>query len=156
MIGALKRKLMLSVAVLALLVGTVLAIVTASGSSEGPSTQPPVARPLIDDTRPSGDLAVAADYIGIPRAQLRSKLLAGSTLAEIAAGTAGRSASGLMDALFATKAAYLSRALAAGRLSEAKRASRLAKLPERLEAEIHRHHGHRRHENRHPSPRRAP
>jgi hypothetical protein len=149
MTGALKRKLMIGVAVLALLVGTVLAIVTASGSSEGPSTQPPVTGPMIDDARPSGDLAIAADYIGITRAQLRSDLLAGSTLAEIANGTAGRSASGLKDVLFASRAAYLRRALAVGKLSKAKQASRLAKLPERLEAEIHRHHGRRHRGHRH-------
>jgi hypothetical protein len=141
MTGALKRKLMIGVAVLALLVGTVLAIVTASGSSEGPSTQPPIAGAVIDDTRPSGDLAIAANYIGIPGAQLRSDLLAGSTLAEIANSTAGRSAAGLMDALFAAKAEYLSKAVSTGRLSKSKQASKLAKLPERLATEIHRHHG---------------
>jgi hypothetical protein len=143
MTGALKRKLMIGVAVLALLVGTVLAIVTASGSSDAPSTQPPVAGPMIDDARPSGDLAIAAHYIGITRAQLRSELLAGSTLAEIANGAAGRSASGLKDVLFASRAAYLGRALAVGKLSKVQQANRLAKLPERLEAELHRHHGHR-------------
>jgi hypothetical protein len=138
MTGALKRKIMIGVAVLALLVGVVLAIVTASGSSDGPTRPQPRRAAGLPG---ASDLALAASYIGISRAQLRHELDAGSTLADVANATRGRSASGLMDALFAASAARLSAAVSAGKLSKSKQTTRLAKLPERLNTEIHRHHG---------------
>ncbi len=137
MAGTPKRKIMIGVAVLAILVGTVLAIVTASGSSEGP-----LVRPHHDaDARDSrGDLALASAYLGVSRAQLRHELSSGSTLADIANATSGHSASGLEHAMFAARAARLSEAVSTGALSKAKQTSRLARLSEHLAAEIYRQH----------------
>ncbi len=140
MIGAHKRKIMLAVAVLALVTGAIVAIVTASGSSEGPLQPIPHHDAGVRNAGGSSDLALAARYLGVSKAQLRHELNFGSTLADIANATTGRTASGLTDALFAAKAARLSEAVSAGKLSKAEQASRLAKLPERLAAEIYRHH----------------
>lgn len=138
MTGERKRKIMIGVAVLAILAGTVLAIVTASGSSAGPIKPGSHREEGARDARRASDLTLAAAYLGVSRAQLRRDLSSGSTLAEIANATSGRSAYGLTDALFAARAALLSEEVSAGKLSEAEQARRLAKLPERLAAEIHR------------------
>jgi hypothetical protein len=140
MTGARKRKILIGVAVLAILAGAVVAIVTASGSSRGPWLPNQHRDAGIRATRASGDLALAAAYLGVSRAQLRHELSSGSTLADIANATGGRSASGLTDALFAAKAARLSEEVSTGKLSKDKQASRLAKLPERLAAEVYRQH----------------
>jgi hypothetical protein len=140
MTGASKRKIMIGVGVLALVLGAAVAIMTASGSSKGPIKPNSHHLVGIRDIRDSGDLALAADYLGVSRAQLRHELSSGSTLADIANTTSGHSASGLTDALFAAKAARLNEAVSTGKLSKAKQASRLAKLPESLAVEIYRQH----------------
>ena len=138
MTGASKRKSMVGVAVAALLVGAVLAIVTFSGSRKGPiePSSNHVAR--FHDVGGPSDLALAAAYLGVSRAQLRHQLSSGSTIAELANTTSGHSAAELTDALFAAKAARLSAAASAGKLSKSDQASRLAKLPKRIAAEIYR------------------
>jgi hypothetical protein len=140
MTGASKRKIMIGVGTLALVFGAIVAIVTASGSSKGPA-QPGTGHAAgIRDARGSGDLALAAAYLGVSRAQLRHELSSGSTLADIANASSGHSASGLADVLFAAKAARLSKEVSTGRLSKTQQASRLATLPEHLAAELYRQH----------------
>ena len=51
----------------------------------------------------AGDLAAAAAYLGISQAGLQTKLRAGSTLAQVAAATAGKSKAGLVAALVAAE-----------------------------------------------------
>src|SRR5258708_4332526 len=46
--------------------------------------------------RGHGDLAVAADYLGLSRAQVRDALRAGRTLAKVAGTTGGKSSAGLV------------------------------------------------------------
>jgi hypothetical protein len=87
-----------------------------------------------------GDIAVAAAYLGLERAQLRDELRSGRTLAEIAGGTAGRSASGLIDALVSARAARLQAAVADKKLPAAKAGKRLAGLRKRVTLEVNRIH----------------
>jgi hypothetical protein len=69
--------------------------------------------------------AAAAAYLGISVRQLRARLHAGRTLAEIASATPGRSPAGLIDALIAAKKRRIAARTAAGRLtpSQADRAN---------------------------------
>jgi hypothetical protein len=54
-----------------------------------------------------GQVAVAADYLGVSRSQLRSEMRSGHTLAYIAAHTPGRSTAGLIDLLVRERTAAL-------------------------------------------------
>jgi hypothetical protein len=58
------------------------------------------------------NLIVASHYLGIPTAHIRSQLRAGKTLAQIARATPGRSVTGLVDALIATRHTVLESILA--------------------------------------------
>ncbi len=140
MTGARIRKLMLGVAALAIVSGVVVAIATAP-NSDGPLSPPATRGASAHPDAHTSDLALAAAYIGISTAQLRRELDVGSSLAEIANATAGRSASGLLDALLAPRAARLGKAVSTGRLSKTEQNRRLAKIFKRLGKEIHRHEG---------------
>jgi hypothetical protein len=109
----LKRKLMFSVAVVAVLAGGTAAVVMASQSGT--------------HHRHSGTLAVASSYLGVSEAQLRSELGSGKSLAQVAGATSGRSATGLIDALEAAQ--------------KQKLAATAATLPSRITAEVDRRHG---------------
>ena len=104
------RKLLLTVAVAAVLAGVTMAAIT-------------VARPAAHP-RPGGTLATAAGYLGMSTAELQRELQSGESLAQIANATGGRSTSGLIDALVAAGKARL--------------AAAAAKLPERVAAEVNR------------------
>jgi hypothetical protein len=67
-------------------------------------------------------------------ARLHSQLRSGQTLAQIADATAGKSSAGLVDALVAAKRSKLAGATAAGRLTRARQAKRLAGLDKRMRA----------------------
>jgi hypothetical protein len=135
----LKRKIMVGVAVLAVLAGGILAIVTASG--KGPSGARLSGEARIRGAASPTDLALAASYLDLSRAQLRHALRTGSALATVADATHGKSASGLIGALFAARAARLSAGASSGQLSAAERAGRLAKLRQRVTAEVYRYRG---------------
>jgi hypothetical protein len=113
--GKLKRNIMIGVAVLAVLAGGIVAIVTASGSGEAPVTQAHRTDARRAHARVEGDLALAASYLGITRPQLRHDLRSGSSLADVANTTRERSASGLFGALYAARAARLSSGESAGK-----------------------------------------
>jgi hypothetical protein len=85
----------------------------------------------------------AARYLGLSPVQLRAALRAGRSLAQIADATPGKSASGLIDALVASRKAGLERAAAAGRLSQAKEQAMLSKLRTRVTARVNRAHSQR-------------
>jgi hypothetical protein len=78
--------------------------------------------------------AVAAGYLGLTIKQLRVKLRAGSTLAQIADARPGRSQAGLVSALVASRRARLERATAATRIPAARKAKRLARIEARVGA----------------------
>jgi hypothetical protein len=79
-------------------------------------------------TRPArahGDLALAAEYLGLSRAQLRDELRAGRTLAQVADGISGKSSSSLVHALVSAKVARLTaRVIAEVNRTNAKGAAR--------------------------------
>jgi hypothetical protein len=109
----LKRKLMIGIAVLAVLAGATAAVVMA-------------AQPATHDRR-GGALATAAGYLGVTPTQLRSELQSGKSLAQIADATSGKSEAGLIAALEAAGRERLS-AVA-------------AKLPSLITAEVDRSGG---------------
>jgi hypothetical protein len=88
----------------------------------------------------SHDMTAAAAYLGAGRARLTSELASGTTLARIAAGTPGRSAAGMIDALVGERRALLDAEVAADRLSPARRAAFLTTLRRRVTALVNRTH----------------
>jgi hypothetical protein len=81
---------------------------------------------------------VAAAYLGISTAQLTGELRSGKTLAQIADATAGKSKTGLLDAVVAAKRSKIAAATAAGRLTQARQAKRLSGLDKRISALVQR------------------
>jgi hypothetical protein len=76
-----------------------------------------------------GRMSVAARYLGLSAATLRSDRRAGRSLAEIAASTPGKSVAGLQAALTEAAQARIAAATASGRITAAqakRRSSRLA------------------------------
>jgi len=81
---------------------------------------------------------VAANYLGVTPAQLRSDLRSGKTLAQIAGATAGKSEAGLIQALVTARKERLAAAVAAGKLTQARENARLPKLTKRVTALVNR------------------
>jgi hypothetical protein len=81
---------------------------------------------------------VAAGYLGVAPAHLKSQLGSGQTLAQIADATAGKSRTGLIEAIVAARRSKLASATAAGRLSQAREAKRLTGLDKRVSALVQR------------------
>jgi len=69
--------------------------------------------------RGGDELTAAATYLGISESDLQSQLASGKTLAQIANGTSGKSAAGLVDALVTAEKAELAQAVKDGRLTQA-------------------------------------
>jgi hypothetical protein len=132
---------MIAVALLALVIGATVAIVTASGSSRGPASAAHSANDHPHRSHGQSELGLAASYLDVSRSQLRHELRTGTTLAEIAGRTSGKSATGLVDALFATKAADLEAQSSGGELSKTKLKSRLARLVTRIDIEVYQPNG---------------
>ncbi len=126
---------MLGIAAAAILAGAIVAAVTASGGS-GSST---VAHTESAPRRHGpGNLAVAAGYLGLTRAQLRKDEASGQTLAHIAETTGGKSATGLIDALVSAETARLNAAVRTHKVTPAREQVRLARLRRRLTALVDR------------------
>ena len=106
----LKHRLLIGVAVVAVLAGVTTAVVMA-------------AQPAAHHRR-AGTLATAAGYLGLSPMQLRSELQSGKSLAQIADATSGKSEAGLIAALAAAAKERL--------------ASAAAKLPAAITAEVDR------------------
>jgi hypothetical protein len=81
------------------------------------------------------ELAAAAGYLGLPRAELRARLRNGATLAGLALDR-GRSVNGLLGTMLAPARARLEGAVASGRLSERERDDILDDLRHRIEAAV--------------------
>jgi hypothetical protein len=82
------------------------------------------------------NLRVAARYLGVKPRGLRTQLSRGRTLAQIAASTPGRNASGLIAALLAARKTLLDRARAAGEISAALEQRALTRLKSRITASV--------------------
>jgi hypothetical protein len=86
--------------------------------------------------RPHDDLPVAATYLGLSDAALRTKLESGKTLAEIANAVDGKSASGLIDALVAAAQKHIAEDVASGRLAQSQANDLLAGLEQHITARV--------------------
>ncbi len=80
----------------------------------------------------------ASSYLGMTAAQLQSELQSGKTLAQIANATAGKSETGLIEALTKAKKEKLQAALAAGTITQAQENMRLAHVGARVKALVSR------------------
>src|SRR3989442_1768391 len=84
-----------------------------------------------------GGLESAAGYIGITEAQLRTELEGGKSLAQVATAH-GKSAAGLVNALYADAKKKLDAAVSAGRLTKAQETEMLGVLKDRINNMINR------------------
>src|SRR3954453_9094948 len=76
-------------------------------------------------------LDTAASYLGVAPADLAAKLRGGTTLAQIASATQGKTAQGLVDALVAAEKKGLADAVTAKRLTQAQADAIAKELPQR-------------------------
>jgi len=83
----------------------------------------------------TNDIAAAATYIGTTEADLRTKLQAGQTLAQIATA-AGKTRDGLIAAMVADGNAKIDAALAAGTITAAQATEKKASLTAHVTAEV--------------------
>jgi DNA-binding phage protein len=83
----------------------------------------------------TNDIAAAAAYIGTTEADLRTKMQAGQTLAQIATA-AGKTRDGLIAAMVADGNAKIDAALAAGTITAAQAAEKKASLTAHVTAEV--------------------
>jgi len=118
--------------------GVLLAVLSAGGSGHHsrPSSAAAGGRARIP-ADPS-ETAVAAAYLGLSRAQLRSKQRSGLSLAEIADASAGKSANGLLEALVSARLKRLSENDRERGLSSAERRARLMRVRRRIETQLER------------------
>ncbi len=82
--------------------------------------------------------AVAARYLGLSAATLRSERRAGKSLAQIASATPGRSTAGLRAALLAADRARTEHAATSGLITPKQEQRRLARLEHTVEAQLRR------------------
>ncbi len=138
-----KRNVMIALAIAAIAAGVIVAVASSGGGGH--------ARGSAAHANAKGEAALAggrteaqaaAAYLGLTKAQLHKQLQSGHTLAQIADTTGGKSATGLVEALLSTRAAQLSAAVRANKLSSASERRRLARLRRRLEAELERTPGY--------------
>jgi hypothetical protein len=78
------------------------------------------------------DLATVASYLGVTQSQLRTDLQSGTSLAEVAQTTEGKSVDGLIAAIVAAEKDRLAKELTAGTLTEAQQTQLLAGLDARV------------------------
>jgi hypothetical protein len=83
-------------------------------------------------------LAATAHYLGVSASQLRTELLSGRSLAQIAATTPGKSASGLIDARVSAREVEIKAALASGKIAHAQASRLLSNLRARVTREVQR------------------
>jgi len=111
------RKSQVAIAVAAASLAGAGAAVAESGSTHS--------NPLTHGLRGGGpvdvhdDLFVAATYLGLTERELRTKLQNGTTLAQVANATGGKSADGLVDALVAAAEKNIAADVSSGRLTRA-------------------------------------
>lgn len=77
-------------------------------------------------------LSVAATYLGVSEADLRTQLQSGKTLADIANATAGKSADGLIQAIVADETTEIDDAVTAGKITADQATQMKANLTQRV------------------------
>ena len=80
------------------------------------------------DVRGHQLLAIASQYTGLTRDQIKAQLVSGKSLADIANGVTGKSAQGLVDAYMAAAKTKLDAAVAAGKITSAKETDLLNRM----------------------------
>ncbi len=136
-----KRNAMIALAIAAIAAGVIVAVASSGGGGHARGS---AARAKGEAARAGGrtEAQAAAAYLGLTTAELHRQLQSGHTLAQIADTTGGKSATGLVEALLSKRAAQLSAAVKAKKLSSASERRRLASLRRRLEAELERTPGY--------------
>jgi len=130
--GHLRRNLLLGVALAAVTAGVVIAV-----APGGAHHRTATVKRLLSAGSVPGDVQLAADYLGISRAELRRRLRTGATMAEVADATPGRSADGLITALLGPReAAFRARSSPTPAQREA-----LARSRAQIVAEVNHGHG---------------
>jgi hypothetical protein len=110
------RKSQVAIAVAAASLAGAGAAVAESGSTHS--------NPLTHGLRGGGpggmhdDLSAAATYLGLTESELQTKLQNGTTLAQVANATGGKSADGLVDALVAAAEKNIAADVSSGRLTQ--------------------------------------
>jgi hypothetical protein len=99
-----KKKLLLALALCAVLAGATAAVVTAAQPGSRARHDARAHRP---GSSRGGALAGAAGYLGVSPVQLRGELRSGKSLAQIATATPGKSPAGLVQALVTADKARL-------------------------------------------------
>lgn len=79
-----------------------------------------------------GLLRAAATYLGLTKAELKAKLAAGQSLAQVASATPGKSSTGLVDYLTGLVKTRLDRWVAAGKLTSAQESALLMRVQHAL------------------------
>lgn len=122
-------------AVLALLAGGLIAVISAPGAGRAAARRAGhrrVALSLRAAGRRGGptrsQLELAARYLGLPLARLRAGLAAGSSLAQLAARRPGRSRAGLLRALLLGRVQRIERERQRGRISAQRAEQRIAQI----------------------------
>ena len=131
-------KMLIASGVTLLLTGGVAAAALTPTSADAVITQLPGDVAIFASNGPFGSpniLATAATYIGITEADLRTKLQAGQTLAQIATA-AGKTRDGLIAALVADGNTKIEAALAAGKITAAQATAQKASLTTRVTAQV--------------------
>jgi hypothetical protein len=124
------RRILVVVAALAVVAGVVVAVTSFHSSGKGSAPA--------SSSASAGELAAAAAYLGLSAPELRAQLRSGKSLAQIAAHTAGRSESGLVNALVAARSAAVSAEESKGKISHQVASKRVAALRRRVAGTIHR------------------
>jgi hypothetical protein len=126
--GNLRRNLLLGLAAAAVAAGLIIAL-TSGARHHAAKTSARGSSP--------GDVQLAADYLGISRSQLRRRLRAGGSIAELAESTKGKSVEGLIADLLAHRRT----ALAKSRRTPAEVDQALARARAQIITETHRVRG---------------
>jgi hypothetical protein len=136
-----RQKTLVAAVVTVVIAGATVAVIAATGggsSSKGTAgSNGQAAQPALN-----GDLKVAVAYLGLPAAKLVEALRSGRTLAQVADSTPGRSATGLIDRIVATRTAALATAVEAGGLTAAQERAALASLHSRVATRVRRTGGY--------------
>jgi hypothetical protein len=82
------------------------------------------------------DLSVAATYLGLTESELQTKLRSGTTLAQVASATDGKSADGLIDALVAAAQKNIAADVSNGRLTQSQADQILSSLKQHITARV--------------------
>jgi hypothetical protein len=128
----LKRKLVLATAGALVLAGTGTAVAAATGHGHavrGVTGHLGFGR---HGFGPADKFSAAATYLGITTDALQADLQSGKTPAQVAAGTSGKSADGLIQALVASEKSELDAAVSAGKLTAAQEQTLLANVQQRV------------------------